>query len=69
MCIKVEKPKNFKTANAPKYEPKSWRVIFQGIPGIVKPCTIEMKIPKARKPAAHGFTIDIEEHPFPKELL
>jgi hypothetical protein len=29
----------------------------------------EMKIPKSRKPAAHGFTIDIEEHPFPKELL
>lgn len=67
MCIKVQTPK-FKPANAPEYPSERWRVVFQGIPGICEPCTIEMKVPKSRNPKEQGFTMTCEEHPFPKEL-
>lgn len=69
MCIKVQLPKGYRPADAPEYKPGKWRVMFQGIPGIVKPCTIEVKVPKSRRPQECGFTMNCEEHPFPKELL
>lgn len=69
MCIKTKNQNNVSPANAPEYPSDKWRIVFQGIPGIVEPCTIEMKVPKSRKPQECGFTMNCEEHPFPKELL
>ena len=69
MCIKTKNQNNVSPANSPEYPSDKWRVVFQGIPGIVKPRTIEMKIPKSRRPQECGFTMNCEEHPFPKELL
>ena len=50
----------------PDFEPKSCRVIFQGIPGICEPHTIEMKIPKSRNPKEPGLTMTYEEYSLPK---
>lgn len=43
----------------------SFRVVFQGIPGISEPQTIEMKIPKAQNPKEPGLSITYEEYSFP----
>ena len=46
----------------PDYAPKSFRVVFQGIPGVCEPHTIEMKIPRSRNPKEPGLSMTYEEY-------
>lgn len=47
----------------PDYAPISFKVVFQGIPGVCEPQTIEMKIPRSQNPKEPSLSITYEEYP------
>ncbi len=45
--------------------PISFKIVFQGIPEVCEPQTIEMKISRSQNPKKSGLSITYEEYPFP----
>ena len=47
----------------------SFKVVFQDIPGVCEPQTIEMKIPSSQNPKELGMSITYEEYPLIAEAI
>lgn len=45
--------------------PISFKIVFQGIPDVCEPQTIEMKILRSQNSKEPGLSITYEEYPFP----